>query len=171
MAHRSSNVDTRHIVITGAMGVGKTTVGRLLAEELDLPFLDSDEVLESRTGKVGADIAFEEGVERLHELELAAFLEMRETEERSVISPASSVVDHREGRNAMAENITVWLTAPDQVVLLRQRSGDHRRPMGGEEKAGLRARRAPHLEAVSMFAVEAGSATPKEVVEEIIGRL
>lgn len=171
LAHRQANEDTRHIVVTGAMGVGKSTVGRLLAEELDLPFLDSDEVLESRTGEVGADIAFEEGVERLHELELAAFLEMCQTSERSVIAPASSVVDHRDGRDAMAENITVWLTAPDQVVALRQGPGGHRRPMDGEERAELREKRAPHLEAVSEFTIDAGSATPEEVVREVKDRL
>lgn len=160
-----------HIVITGAMGVGKTTVGRLLAEELDLPFLDSDEILEARSGENAAEIAGRDGVVALHDLELEVFLNMTRSTTRSVIAPASSVVDHVEGRAAMSENFTVWLDAPDRVVAIRQGSGGHRRPIGPEELARLRARRNPHLEAVSSIVVETGSATAEDVVEEILGHL
>jgi shikimate kinase len=62
-----------HIVVTGAMGVGKTTVGRLLAAELGLPFLDSDDYLEMEVGDSGAVIAAQEGVAGLHEVELEVF--------------------------------------------------------------------------------------------------
>jgi shikimate kinase len=167
----STTRDRRHIVITGAMGVGKTTVGRLLAGELGLPFLDSDEILEARTDETGADIAERDGVAMLHQLELEVFLEMCRSQDPSVIAPASSVVDHREGRTAMTENLTVSLTAPDRIVAARQGSGGHRRRIGTSERAALRARRAPHLEAVSAFTVDTASSTPGEVVEEILRRL
>ena len=39
------------IVLVGFMGAGKTTVGRLLAAELGLPFADSDQVIEQRAGR------------------------------------------------------------------------------------------------------------------------
>lgn len=167
----SMSPDDRHIVITGAMGVGKTTIGRLLAEELDLPFLDSDERLEVREGENGAEIAIRHGVARLHELELDIFLDMCRGSERSVIAPASSVVDHREGRTAMVENLTIWLRATDRIVTLRQGSGDHRRPISAEERAALRARRRPHLQAVSELEIETSSSTPGEVVDDILRRL
>lgn len=162
----------RHIVVTGAMGVGKTTIGRMLAWELDLSFLDSDEMLEARTGgENAAEIATRNGVERLHELELEVFLDMCEVADESVLAPASSVVDHPRGRSALSEQKTVWLTAPDNVIALRQGSGDHRRPIDARARAELRARRVPHLEAVSAMQVDTGSATPTEVVAEIVARL
>ena len=43
-------VTLRRIVLTGFMGAGKTTVGRLLAEQLSWQFLDLDEHLEARAG-------------------------------------------------------------------------------------------------------------------------
>lgn len=163
---------SRHIVVTGAMGVGKTTIGRMLAWQLGLPFLDSDEMLEARTGGENAsEIATRDGVERLHELELAVFLDMCEVADESVLAPASSVVDHRRGRSALSEQLTVWLTAPDNVIATRQVSGDHRRPIDARARAELRAKRAPHLEAVSAMRVDTGSATPTEVVDEIVARL
>lgn len=146
-------------------------MGRLLAEELDLPFLDSDEGLEARTGETGAEIVARAGVWRLHELELDVFLDMCRVGERAVLAPASSVVDHPEGRDAMSQNVTVWLTAPDDVVAVRQGSDGHRRPIDAEERTELRRRRTPHLKAVSSIRVDTASATPPEVVAEIVDRL
>ena len=45
----------RNAFIVGPMGAGKTTVGKLLADELGLEFLDSDKEIEDRTG---ADIGW-----------------------------------------------------------------------------------------------------------------
>ena len=163
--------ETRHVIVVGAMGVGKTTIGRLLAARLDLPFLDSDEVIEAMTGGPGSDIADTDGVERLHALELSVFLDMCASDERSVIAPAASVVDHETGREALAANITVWLTAPDHVVAQRQRSGTHRRAIDAETRTALRVRRTPLLDSVSTITLDAGSAAPDELVSELVARL
>lgn len=49
------------VVVMGAPGAGKTTCGRLLAEKLNLPFADSDELIERRLGKRIQDIFALEG--------------------------------------------------------------------------------------------------------------
>lgn len=161
-----------HIVITGAMGAGKTTVGRLLGTVSSLPFHDSDETLERRTGETGADIAVRDGVPRLHELELEVFLDLCRTTPRSIIAPAASVVDHESGRAAMAANTTIWLTASDEVLASRTSHGDdHRRWVTAEERAALRLRRDPWREQVSSLEVDTSSLSPEETVERILGLL
>lgn len=161
----------RHIVITGAMGVGKSSVGGLLAERMGVPFLDSDEVLEEATGETGSEIAARDGVVRLHELELEVFLQMCDEPETAVIAPAASVVDREAGRKALKENLTVWLTAPDEVLAQREREGDHRRPVSSDEQVALQTGRAPLLEEVSTINMDTASSTPAEIVAELLDQL
>ena len=51
----------RPIVLVGLMGAGKTSIGRRLAERLDLPFVDADVEIEKAAGKSIPDIFAEHG--------------------------------------------------------------------------------------------------------------
>ena len=53
----------KHIVLTGFMGVGKTTVGRELASRLAMKFLDMDQIIEKEEGRTVAQIFEERGEE------------------------------------------------------------------------------------------------------------
>jgi shikimate kinase len=164
--------ESTHILVTGAMGAGKTTVGRLLSTALGIPFHDSDETLERRAGETGAEIAERDGVPRLHELELEVFLDLCATMPRSIIAPAASVVDHESGRAAMVANTTIWLTASDDVLAARTSDGDdHRRGVTTAERAALRLRRDPWLERVSSLKVDTSSLSPAETIERILSLL
>ena len=50
-----------HLVLVGMMGTGKTTAGKILAERLGRPFFDSDQLIESRTGRTVRQIFRDEG--------------------------------------------------------------------------------------------------------------
>lgn len=150
------------------MGVGKTTVGTLLALELGVPFFDSDGVLAKQTGEDGAAIAGRDGVAALHDLELELFLELAQSPRPSVIAAAASVVDYEAGRRTLAENTTVWLTAPGSVLTGRLAGDDHRRETSAEERLALHHRREPLLRDVSSFEVATASKSPDEVVAELV---
>lgn len=51
----------RTLVLVGAPGAGKSTVGRRLARRWSVPFADSDQIIESQAGKSVADIFVDEG--------------------------------------------------------------------------------------------------------------
>ncbi|MYH76652.1 MAG: shikimate kinase [Acidimicrobiaceae bacterium] len=65
----------RNLVLTGFMGTGKTTVGRILADRLGYGFVDTDEVIESRAGPIG-EIFKRDGEEVFRELERSVAREL-----------------------------------------------------------------------------------------------
>ena len=59
----------RRIVFTGFRGTGKTEVGRIVAGRLNLPFVDTDVLIEEKTGRSIPDIFHEDGEERFRNIE------------------------------------------------------------------------------------------------------
>jgi len=97
------------VVLVGAPGAGKTTVGRLVAERLEVPFADSDHLVEAAAGTSVADIFVVEGEPRFRELE------------REVVSSALPGFDGvlALGGGAVLDARTRADLAEQQVVLLR----------------------------------------------------
>lgn len=119
----------RHIVVVGMMGAGKSTLGRMLAKHLEVPYVDHDEILEATTGMSGREIASQLGVDRLHALESEVFLECLDRSTPSTISAATSIIDSRACRIALAAPIVCWLRLPVDAILERiaHDGGKHRR--------------------------------------------
>ena len=72
--------DLERIVLIGPMGVGKTTIGRMLAKQLDFDFIDTDQRLEKITGAsipLIFDIEGEEGF-RKREQQLLSLIHISE---------------------------------------------------------------------------------------------
>jgi shikimate kinase len=59
------------LILIGPMGSGKTTIGKLIANKLNVPFRDTDEVIVAQTGKSVSEIFLEEGEDAFRLLEKA----------------------------------------------------------------------------------------------------
>jgi len=57
------------VILIGPLGSGKTTVGKLVAEKLQIPFRDTDQVIEETTGKSVSDIFLEDGEDEFRAIE------------------------------------------------------------------------------------------------------
>jgi shikimate kinase len=125
--------DAEHIVVIGAMGSGKTTVGERLAGALGRGFHDSDRSIEIRTGRLGREIAETDGVGALHGLEKDVLFESLSGEQPAVIAAAASVIEDPEVRLALARAFCVWVTADPRILADRSARGSHRRPVGQSE--------------------------------------
>src|SRR6187399_1176730 len=97
-----TTADGRNIVLTGFMGTGKTTVGRLLAARLGYEFVDTDEAIVERHGEI-ADIFRTRGEEAFRQIErqLAAELASRE---RLVISTGGRMMLDPDNVAALGRN-------------------------------------------------------------------
>lgn len=134
----------KHVVIVGLMGVGKSSLGRLLAERMDRPYVDSDDDIKKLTGVSGRDYSGVHGVRKLHELEAAATLGALARDKHSIITAAASVVEAEVVCRALRRcAFVVRLSIDTEELLRRQQSGDHRRPMDETALIELERRREP----------------------------
>lgn len=126
-----------HVVLVGMMGIGKTTVGRILAERLGVAFSDSDEVIESRTGRTVKQISGEEGEEAFRVHETQALLDALASPVPQVIAAAGGVVLRASNREVLrsADAHVVWLRADPGLLVDRAMSAAHR-PLLDDDPAG-----------------------------------
>lgn len=102
-------IDPEHrtIVLVGAPGSGKSTVGKLLAAELGLEFVDVDTVIEQRAGKPISEIFVDDGEPAFRAMEQAATAEL--LGRPGVVSLGGGAVLSDVTRRALAEHQVVWL--------------------------------------------------------------
>jgi shikimate kinase len=160
-----------NIYLVGPMGAGKSTIGRVLAAELHLPFRDSDRVIEERTG---ADIPWifdMEGEEGFRERESAVLSELA-SDQWAVIATGGGIILRPENRQLMrASGYVVYLTASIEQLVERT-SRDKKRPLLQVENprqkiVELLALRDPLYRESADFVVNTDRRSPKVVAQEI----
>ena len=157
--------------LVGMMGSGKTTVGRLVAEESDLPFRDADLIVQDRMQQSIAELWEAGGEDAFRAIE-STIIEELAAGTGAVVSTGGGAVLSKANRNAMRRSgAVVWLTASPSVLASRL-GGGQGRPLlagGGEKRlAELLADRAECYEEVAHHRVTTEGLTPAEVAAEVM---
>ncbi|MGE6792444.1 shikimate kinase AroK [Pseudomonas guineae] len=165
----------RNLILVGPMGAGKSTIGRLLAKELRLPFKDSDKEIEQRTG---ADIPWifdVEGEQGFREREQAVIAELCDVD-GMVLATGGGAVMRADNRLALRRGgHVVYLHASVEQQVDRT-SRDRNRPLlraadPGKVLSELFALRDPLYREIADVVVETDERPPRLVVQEILERL
>ena len=139
MSVRPSTLGSNHLVLIGLTGSGKTTVGRLAAERLGRPFLDTDAMIEQRTGRTVRAIFAEDGEPTFRDLEAQVLADALASESPAVIAAAGGIVVRDENPRVLRESDArvVWLCGGPSAVADRVRSGSHRPLLDADPDAML----------------------------------
>jgi shikimate kinase len=158
------------LFLAGFMGSGKSTVGRLVADEMGWAFVDLDEAIEQAHGATIADIFANKGEAEFRRMESEALRDQVRLAERGrprIVAMGGGAYASEANRKMLAELATVvWLDAPEELLFARVAHETHR-PLARDRAKFLElyeARQAAYAEAD--FRVDA-SAEPAEVARRI----
>ncbi len=166
-------MDGFHLVLVGLMGVGKTTVGSVLAQRLGRELVDSDLRIEARTGRTVKQILDEDGLEEMRRQEAAALFDALDDEAPRVIAAAAGVVldPGNRRRLADADADVIWLTADPTLLAPRTATRGHR-PWLEDDPVGTLRRmqdeREPLYREVADRTVAVDGLTPEQIVDRIL---
>ena len=161
-----------NIFIVGPMGSGKSTVGKIISDELFLSFFDTDEEIESRTG-ASIDWIFDlEGEEGFRKRESEVLEEMAQ-KNSIVLSTGGGVVLSDANRELLSSRGTVFYLSTPIDVQVERTSKDKDRPLlkNGDPKeilSNLHEKRESLYLQVSDHVVETANKSSQQVATEII---
>ena len=116
----------RNLALIGFMGTGKSSVGRLIAEQLRFSFLDTDDTIESKVGKPIADIFEQRGEAAFRELERNLVTELA-SRTQTVLSTGGGLPVNLENLVSLKNHaLVVCLWAGPEAIWERVRHQNHR---------------------------------------------
>jgi shikimate kinase len=158
------------VVLVGFMGAGKTTVGHIMAERLGLPFVDSDVLIEQRTGRDIRDIFRAEGEPYFRELEHQTVAGLVRGP-GAVVALGGGAVEDPRTQAVLRQARVVYLRVSYDEALARVKS-DEFRPMlhrPGLDEVYLR--RIPVYQDLAVLTVDTEGRPPGAVAAEALARL
>ncbi|HEY9034699.1 MAG TPA: shikimate kinase AroK [Pseudomonadales bacterium] len=163
---------SKSLILVGPMGAGKTTIGKLLAQELNLPFKDIDHIIVERCG---ADIPW------IFDVEGEAGFRRREHQvlqdvlaaEPAVIATGGGIVSQAENRELLKKSGGVVFLHATVDQQFERTAKDKNRPLLQQDNPRevlrrLMAQREPWYREVADLVVETGRNRPRAVIQAIV---
>ncbi|HLJ69366.1 MAG TPA: 3-dehydroquinate synthase [Chloroflexota bacterium] len=163
----------RALVLTGFMGTGKTTAGRILADRYGFDFFDTDGLIEARGGRSIREIFAEDGETAFRALETEMLGEALRGSGRVIATGGGALVSEDNRRLIGPDHRVICLTCSDteELLLRLEREREVRPFFENREPEQLLALLAERESAYRCFdRLDTAATCPGEVVEEIAGR-
>ena len=163
-----------NIVLIGMPGVGKSTVGVILAKVLGYQFIDADLVIQKRENRLLHEIISEEGLHGFLKAEENANVYIAQNEEKSIVATGGSVV--------YCEKAMQELKKTGRVVYLELEYGQLKKRLGnlkgrgvvlkdGQDLRGLYEERIPLYEKYADLTVNEKNLDVEQTLQKIVDRL
>ncbi len=133
---RPTQLRRQRICLIGLRGAGKSTLGRMLSESLDIPFMELNVDIEEQSGMPVNEVMALYGQEGYRRLERQALERIVERTDCVVLAVAGGIVAEPETFNFLLRHFhTIWLKATPDEHMQRVRAQGDERPMAGNPKA------------------------------------
>ena len=159
------------ITLTGFMGSGKTTVGKVLADFLGCPFMDLDDLIVKKAGKSIPEIFAQDGEPAFRQLEARLLRQTVEkyTENTVVLALGGGAVTAPASATLLREKtVCIYLRATLETLQSRLEGETAGRPLANASLADRLAAREPLYEQTAHVIIDTDGLSPDEVADEII---
>lgn len=163
------------VLLTGMMGSGKSTIGRLLSGASGWPYLDNDELVRQSHGATTRQILAERGEADMREAESEALARGIRTPAPAVIGVAAGTILEPSNRDRLrAGGIVVWLRVDAAAIEARAIGADHRPWLDTGGASWIRdtvAERDPLYASIADIVIETGATPPDDSAAELLAWL
>jgi shikimate kinase len=121
------------IVLVGLMGVGKTTVGRRLAQRIGLPFVDADHEIEAAAGMTVSEIFERFGEAHFRDGERRVIARLIDGRPKVIATGGGAFLNEHTRALILAQAVAIWLHAEPRVLAERVRRRDTRPLLRGKD--------------------------------------
>jgi shikimate kinase len=116
----------RNLVLVGLMGAGKSAIGRIVAQQLGLPFVDTDTEIERVSRMTIAELFAAYGEDEFRALETRVIKRLLRTGPRVVSTGGGAFINEKTRNQIGRGGLSVWLNADLDVLWERVNKRDHR---------------------------------------------
>ncbi|MBP9596656.1 MAG: shikimate kinase [Fusobacteriaceae bacterium] len=160
-----------NLILIGFMGSGKSTVGKILAEKLEMKFLDTDLEIEKEQGRSVQDIFSEKGEEYFRKLENEMSKKLS-TENNTIISTGGGIILNKENIEYLKKDGVVFFLDVAKKTLYKRLISSKGRPLlEGDELwskiNNVLGERLERYRSSADFIVKVGNEIPYETMEDI----
>jgi shikimate kinase len=156
-----------NIVVTGFMGTGKTTVGKMLAEKLGRPFVDTDDEIVRQAKKYIPEIFAQDGEVAFRHMERRVCRFLAGQCGYVIATGGGMLVDEGNRAVMLASGLVVCLTASPEAIQQRLQTDETERPLLKGDWQALLEKRRPAYDAIP-HQIDTTDRTPEQIVEDII---
>ena len=161
----------KNLILTGMMGVGKTTIGKRLAKELSYAFIDMDKIIEKQEGESISSIFRNKGEDYFRKIEKKlTIIELKKNS--SVISLGGGAFLNSTIRQySKKKSISFWLDVPIEILIKRLKKSKNR-PVLEKEKTDTSIKKIYFIRKKfynkAHYRIKCKALTLKQIIEKIL---
>lgn len=159
------------VALTGFMGSGKTTVGRVLADALGCPFGDLDDIIVRKAGRSIPEIFEADGEAGFRRLEKKALEQTlsKYAESTAVLALGGGTVTVPGAIELLqSKTLCIYIRAKKETLLARLEGQTAGRPLADENVVTRLSQREPLYESAAHITIDTDGLTPDQIADEII---
>mgnify|MGYP001345046285 CR=1 FL=1 len=160
----------KSLVLTGMMGVGKSTIGRLLAKRLKVKFIDVDKIIEKKERKSIKRIFDESGEKYFRKIEEKITLKILNNKKGIIALGGGAFINEIIREKVLKSSISVWLKVDLDELIKRYKN--NRRPLLNKRKLDTDVKKIyqsrKKIYSLANFKINCDNMNKTQIVEKIL---